>query len=96
MGTSPAPSAGRTGFPSSRSMTPMPRTHAYPWKRARWYPSVQVNAIEPTATQAKALGSTLACDIMRMPGAGRWQLTHDPTGCETALLQPSQCAPKTS
>jgi len=77
MSTSSAPSAGRTGFSSSRSMTLMPRTHAYPWERERWYPSVQVSAIEPTAAQAKALGATLAYDIMRMPGVGRWQLTHE-------------------
>lgn len=66
---------------------------AHPWKRARWYPYVQVNAIEPAAAQAKALGATLPCDIMPIPGVGRWQPTYDPTGCETALLEPSQCAP---
>lgn len=69
---------------------------AHPWKRARWYPSVQVNAIEPAAAQAKALGATLPCDIMPIPGVGRWQPTYDPTGCETALLEPSHCAPKKS
>jgi len=69
---------------------------AHPWKRARWYPYVQVNAIEPAAAQAKALGATLPCDIMPIPGVGRWQPTYDPTGCETALLEPSHCAPKGS
>jgi predicted enzyme related to lactoylglutathione lyase len=69
---------------------------AHPWKRARWYPYVQVNAIDPAAAQAKALGATLPCDIMPIPGVGRWQPTYDPTGCETALLEPSHCAPKGS
>jgi predicted enzyme related to lactoylglutathione lyase len=69
---------------------------AHPWKRARWYPYVQVNAMEAAAAQAKALGATLPCDIMPIPGVGRWQPTYDPTGCETALLEPSRCAPKAS
>jgi predicted enzyme related to lactoylglutathione lyase len=69
---------------------------AHPWKRARWYPYVQVNAMETAAAHAKALGATLPCDIMPIPGVGRWQPTYDPTGCETALLEPCQQAPKTS
>jgi len=69
---------------------------AHPWKRARWYPYVQVNAMEPVAAQAKALGASLPCDIMPIPGVGRWQPTYDPTGCETALLEPCQHAPKAS
>jgi hypothetical protein len=69
---------------------------AHPWKRARWYPYVQVNEMETAAAHAKALGATLPCDIMPIPGVGRWQPTYDPTGCETALLEPCQQAPKTS
>lgn len=60
---------------------------AHPWKRARWYPYVEVDAIEPAAARAQALGATLPCDIMPIPGVGRWQPTFDPTGCETALLE---------
>ncbi len=37
---------------------------AHRWKRARSYPSVQINAMEPTV--AKALCATLPCDIMRI------------------------------
>lgn len=69
---------------------------AHPWKRARWYPYVQVNAMETAAAHAKALGARLPCDIMPIPGVGRWQPTYDPTGCETALLEPCQHAPKAS
>jgi hypothetical protein len=67
---------------------------AHPWKRARWYPYVQVNEMDSAAAQAKALGATLPCDVMPIPGVGRWQPTYDPTGCETALLEPAQRAPK--
>jgi hypothetical protein len=67
---------------------------AHPWKRARWYPYVQVNSIELAAASAKALGATLPCDLMPIPGVGRWQPTFDPAGCETALLEPAQLAPK--
>ena len=65
---------------------------AHPWKRAGWYPYVQVNGIEPAAARAKSLGATLPCDLMPIPGVGRWQPTFDPTGCETALLEPSERA----
>jgi predicted enzyme related to lactoylglutathione lyase len=67
---------------------------AHPWKRARWYPYVQVNQMDSAAAQAKALGATLPCDVMPIPGVGRWQPTYDPTGCETALLEPAPRAPK--
>jgi predicted enzyme related to lactoylglutathione lyase len=67
---------------------------AHPWKRARWYPYVQVNEMDSAAAQAKALGATLPCDVMPIPGVGRWQPTYDPTGCETALLEPAPRAPK--
>jgi predicted enzyme related to lactoylglutathione lyase len=55
---------------------------------------VQVNSIELAAASAKALGATLPCDLMPIPGVGRWQPTFDPAGCETALLEPAQSAPK--
>jgi len=64
----------------------------HPWKRARWYPYVQVDAIEVASARARTLGARLPCDLMPIPGVGRWQPTYDPTGCETALLEPSQCA----
>jgi hypothetical protein len=30
---------------------------------------------------------------MPIPGVGRWQPTIDPTGCETALLEPARREP---
>lgn len=65
----------------------------HPWKRARWCPFVQVDAIEPAAARARVLGATLPCDAMPIPGVGRWQPSVDPTGCETALLEPAPRAP---
>ena len=69
---------------------------AHPWRGARWCPYVQVDAIEPAAARARALGAMLPCDVIPIPGVGRWQPTVDPTGCETALLEPVQHAPRGS
>lgn len=82
--------ASANGHPVA-SLWPRCAEDKHPWKRARWYPYVQVTSLEPAAARAKELGATLPCDIMPIPGVGRWQPTYDPTGCETALFEPSGC-----
>jgi predicted enzyme related to lactoylglutathione lyase len=84
--------ASACGHPVA-SLWKRPADDPHPWKRARWYPYVQVDAIDPAAARARALGAMLPCDIMPIPGVGRWQPTIDPTGCETALLEPARREP---
>ena len=84
--------ASANGHPVA-SLWKRPAEDPHPWKRARWYPYVQVDAIDPAAARARALGAMLPCDIMPIPGVGRWQPTIDPTGCETALLEPARSEP---